>query len=256
MTEGQTDSARAIPRLRWWREVLYVIAFYAVYSAIRIRIEGSQSVARENAFRIIDAEKLIGTFHEESIQEAFLDWPVFISFWNVFYGTFHFVVTVFALVYMFRRATDRYPLWRNTLAFTTGFALIGFVTFPLMPPRLMPELGFVDTLASARYQAIWSFQSGAMKAAANAYAAMPSLHIGWAGWCACVLLPHARQWWSRALVVVYPVLTLFAIVVTANHFWLDAVGGIAVLGAGYLAARAFTPWIESLTRRTGNAPIP
>ncbi len=257
MTEADTappsDVARSgVPRLYWWREVAYIVAFYAAYSAIRIRLEGSEARAFANADRIIDVERLIGSYQEARIQRAFIDWEWFISFWNLFYGTFHFIVTIVALVWCFRRMKARYPLWRNTLAFMTGFALVGFALFPLAPPRLMPAShGFVDTLADARFNAIWSFQS--LKGAANNYAAMPSLHIGWALWATCVLAPAIGAPWRRILFCAYPLLTLFAIVVTANHFWLDAVGGALVLIAGFLAARAFTPRIESLTRRT--APL-
>jgi hypothetical protein len=236
--------------------VAYIIAFYAAYSAVRLRVAGSEARAFTNARRVIGFERLIGSFHEARIQHAFIRWPAFISFWNLFYGSFHFIVTVVALVYMFRRMKARYPLWRNTLAFMTAFALIGFSLFPLLPPRLLhlypstAHYGFIDTLDDARFTAIWSFQS--IKGAANSYAAMPSLHIGWALWCACVLVPAVKAPWQRVLLACYPLLTLFAIVVTANHYWLDALGGAAVLSTGYLASRAFTPWLESLTRRTGS----
>lgn len=188
-------------------------------------------------------ERALGSFHEESVQDAFIGWNAFISFWNLYYGTLHFIVSLGALVVMFRRMPERYPLWRNTLAITTGLALVGFAFFPLMPPRLLPaRFGFVDTLADPRFEALWSFQS--IKAAANSYAAMPSLHIGWAMWSVCVLYPWTRRWWARVLCIGYPVLTLFAIVVTANHFWLDAVGGAAVLAGGYGVARWWTPLLR------------
>ena len=75
----------------------------------------------------------------------------------------------------------------------------------------------------------------------NQYAAMPSLHFGWSSWCAFVLWPAARdRVWLRVLLVAYPLATLFAIIVTANHFWLDAVGGALVLGVGYAVASALT----------------
>ncbi|HUQ40473.1 MAG TPA: phosphatase PAP2 family protein [Acidimicrobiales bacterium] len=236
------------PRLRWWKEVLYVLAFYAVYSSIRIRLEGSKGRAFGNARRIIDLEQAIGTYVEEGVQQAFLGWRSFIQFWNVFYGSFHFIVTIVALVYMFRKMPTRYPLWRNTLACMTGLALVGFATFPLMPPRLLPtSYGFVDTLV--HYPALWSFDSGAMKKAANQYAAMPSLHIGWATWCVCVLLPAMRTTWAKVAMALYPVGTLFAIVVTANHYWIDALGGLTVLGLGHLLARV-------ITRLTWGEPAP
>jgi hypothetical protein len=223
--------------LRWWKELLTCIVFYLVYSWIRNQF-GSEAVQASDAFRnaerIIDLERLIGTFHEETIQEWFLDDRWFIQFWNLFYGSFHFVVTAFALIYLYVRQGHRYIRLRTTLAVTTALALIGFALFPLMPPRLLPDrFGFVDTLRT--YGGLWSFDDGALKKVSNQYAAMPSLHFAWATWSAMVLVPAVRQRWLRVLVCCYPLMTLFAITVTANHYWIDAAGGALILGLGYLA---------------------
>ena len=258
-TVAPEDAAASAPggegrgHLRWWREVLYVAAFYLVYSFIRNQFGSaavSEATAFANARTVIDAEEAIGLYVEEGVQEAFLGWRWFIQAWNLYYGTFHFVVTAFAIVYLFRRMPERYVRWRTTLACTTALALVGFATFPLMPPRLLPaSYGYVDTLVT--HGGLWSFDSGAMKAVSNQYAAMPSLHFGWSTWCTLVLLPAVRRPWLRALVVAYPVATLFAIVVTANHYWLDAVGGALVLGLGYLLGSA---WDRRTTAGRGRAP--
>lgn len=231
--------------------MLYIAAFYAVYSIIR-NTQGSATVSAAHAFNnarhVIRWERAIGVFHEESVQEAFLGRRPFIQFWNLFYGTFHFVVTIVALVLLFRRFPARYPRWRNTLAATTGLALVGFATYPLMPPRLLPSAyGFVDTLKV--YGGLWSFDSGPVAQVSNQYAAMPSLHFAWSTWSALVLYPMMRRSWSRAAVALYPAATLFAIVVTANHYVLDAAGGALVLGAG--AAAGF-----ALASATGRHPQP
>jgi len=237
-------------RLRWWKEALAILAFYAVYSSVRNQF-GSEAVhpgeALANARTVIDWERAMGLFFEESMQAWFLGAEWFIKFWNVFYGTFHFVVTAVALILLFRRDPGRYPRWRNTLAATTALALIGFALFPLMPPRLLNDFGayggraaefdFVDTLADIG--GLWSFDSGTMQKISNQYAAMPSLHAAWALWSVLVLWPMLRARWLKAVVVAYPVATLFAIVVTANHYWIDAVGGAAVFGLGYALASAW-----------------
>jgi hypothetical protein len=226
--------------------VLYIAAFYGVYSVIR-NTQGSASVSAAKAFaharEVIRFEEAVGLYFEEGVQEAFLDWRPFIQFWNLFYGTFHFVVTIAALVLLFRRFPARYPRWRNTLAATTGLALIGFAAYPLMPPRLLPAAyGFVDTLKV--YGGLWSFDSGPVAQVSNQYAAMPSLHFAWSVWSALVLYPMVTRRWLQELVALYPAATLFAIVVTANHFWLDAAGGAALLGvgaaAGFVLAAATT----------------
>jgi PAP2 superfamily len=232
---GRARSGRPA-HLRWWKEALTIAAFYGVYSFIRNQF-GSEAVSPEHAFdnakRIITLERWLGSYHEETIQDWFLDDRWFIQFWNLFYGSFHFVVTAFGIVFLYRWQGHRYVRWRTTLAFTTGLALIGFATFPLMPPRLLPaSYGFVDTLRT--YGGLWSFDDSALKAVSNQYAAMPSLHIGWAIWSTCVFLPAVRRPWLRALVISYPLLTTFAIVVTGNHYWIDALGGAVIVGIGYL----------------------
>ena len=140
---------------------------------------------------MIDLERNLRLFFEQRLQSWYLDLPGhgFIQFWNVYYGTAHFVVTIGALVWLFFRDPARYPQWRNTLAFTTLIALIGFAAFSLMPPRLLDKpvdkygpppamvtehFGFVDTLE--HYPTFWSFDSGGLKNVSNQYAAMPSLH--------------------------------------------------------------------------------
>ena len=224
---------------KWWREVAYVVAFYGVYTLVRNQGIAADSELRafDNALDVIRVEEWMGLYFEEGLQAVFLPAEWFIWCWNIFYGTAHFIVTTVALIWCFRRMPARYPLWRNTLAFTTALALIGYAFYPLMPPRLLPATwGYIDTLA--QIGGLWSFDSGAVKSVSNQYAAMPSLHFGWSLWSAFVLWPAARRrTWTAALLGVYPVATLFAIIVTANHFWLDAAGGALVLGVGYVVAR-------------------
>jgi hypothetical protein len=227
-TEAAVATGR---RLRWWRELAYVLTFYAIYSFIRNQF-GSAGAAPDHALghakSLIHAERVLGMFHEETVQQWFLGWRSFIQFWNLFYGTFHFVVTAFCIVWLFRRFPQRYVQWRTTLAVTTALALIGFAFYPLVPPRLLPHsYGFVDTLRD--YGGLWSFDSGAMSKVSNQYAAMPSLHFAWSTWCALVLVPTLRRTWVKALAISYPLLTLFAIVVTGNHYVLDAAGGVVIL---------------------------
>lgn len=233
---GESETPSGTGHLRWWKEALYALGFYLIYSLIRNQF-GSAAVSEASAFanarRIISIERALGAFHEEAVQQWFLSARWFIRSWNIYYGSFHFVVTAVALIFLFRHGTDRYVRWRTTLAATTGLALLGFAFFPLLPPRLLPSsYGFIDTLA--HFGGLWSFDSESMKAVSNQYAAMPSLHFGWSSWSAFVLWPYMRHAWSRALVIAYPVATLFAIVVTANHYWMDAAGGALVLGLGYL----------------------
>ena len=225
--------------LRWWVEILLVLVLYGVYSVVRNQFgsAGSPVASKAEAFRharlVIRVERDLHLFHEQQIQHWFLGWRAFIQFWNLFYGTFHFVVTAGCIVWLFVRFPERYRRWRNALVCTTALALFGFSLFPLLPPRLLPHsYGFVDTLQSMG--GLWSFDSGAMSKVSNQYAAMPSLHFAWSTWCALVIVPTARRTWVKVLAVCYPLLTVFAIIVTGNHYWIDAAGGAVILTLGTL----------------------
>lgn len=229
--------------LYWWVEVLAILAFYFVYSWIRNSNQAGWPDALRNAERLIDLQARLGLYHEETLQRWALDFQPLIIAANYFYGSLHFVVTIAAGVMLYRRFSDDYPLYRNTLAITTSIALIGFVAFPLMPPRLLDQYSpidyeFVDTLA--RYPTFWSFNSGAVSRISNQFAAMPSVHVAWATWCAMAFAPRVRSRWARALAVAYPIATVVVIVITANHFVLDAAGGLLVLAVGWLVANRIT----------------
>jgi len=254
--EPPADAAVPYPRLRWWKELVAATAFYVVYSFIR-NTQGSASVsgslAFRNARRVIDLEELTGLYHERAFQHLFLRADLLMEMWNVFYGTFHFVVTIGVLVLLFRRFPDRYRRWRTALAATTAFALIGFALYPLMPPRLLPpSYGFVDSLKA--YGSLWSFDSGAMNRISNQFAAMPSLHFAWSLWCACAVIPAVRRNWTKILMALYPLITLCAIVITANHYVLDAVGGALALGSGLVYSAVGTDIWGRV--RTSRRPAP
>lgn len=263
-----------------------MLGLYLVYSTVRNQFGSaggptgqSNAIAYGHALDIISIEQALGLYFEQGLQQWYLDLPRsgFIAFWNVFYGTAHFIVTTGALVWLFRRDPRRYPRWRNTLGCTTLLALVGFASFSLMPPRLLdaPQAafgppagvgadadadldadldGFVDTLA--RYETFWSFDSGALKDISNQYAAMPSLHVAWSLWSAFVLWPMVRRRWARALVVAYPAATTFGIIVTANHFWLDGVGGALTLAFGWFLGTRLADFWSTRHREPATEPIP
>jgi len=225
--------------LYWWAEIAFVLAFYFIYSTIRNANEGSPGVARANAIKLMQWQESLGINHEAAIHQWALEYKPLIIAANYFYGSLHFVVTTGVLVFLYRKFSDDYPLFRNTLAVATGVALIGFALWPLMPPRLLPDsYGFVDTLD--KYPTFWSFKRGAVNQISNQYAAMPSVHCAWALWCTCALVPRVKHVWAKVLAILYPLGTVASIVVTSNHYFLDAVGGFLVLGFGYVVARIFT----------------
>ncbi len=231
----------------WWGEIVAILAYYGIYTAIRDITSANTATAFHHARQVIHLERTLGLYHELGIHVWARDIRPLIIACNYFYGSLHFVVTIGAGIYLFRKFPDEYPRWRNTLAVATGLALIGFYTYQLMPPRLLPDsYGFIDTLA--KDPTFWSFNSGAVSKLSNQYAAMPSVHCCWAGWCACVLVPRVKPLWGKTLAALYPFFTMFVIVSTANHYFVDALGGFTILLVGYLVARLVT--------RSGRPPAP
>jgi membrane-associated phospholipid phosphatase len=226
----------------WMIELVAGAVLFFVYDTLRDAVRGRPATALANARDVVDLERFLGIYQEHRIQSAFLDWAPFISFWNIYYGTIHFVVPVVALVVLYRRAPARYVRWRNTLVALLAIGLLGFALYPLAPPRLLPGHDFVDTAAEyfnfGPQQPIRLGPDGQPTAAAqdafgNLFAAMPSLHVGWATWSALALLPLARRRWLQVVLLAYPLCTVFAIVVTGNHWLLDAVGGWVALALAY-----------------------
>jgi hypothetical protein len=229
-------------RHRWWRELLLVAVFYGLYSAVR-DIHGRKPVsvdtARANAMMIVHAEQWLHVFAEQWIQAVFIHNRLLVSLLDDYYGTAHFAAVIVVLVVLYRWFPERYGLLRNTLAVTTTLALVGFLVFPVMPPRLLPaSFKFVDTLQTIG--GVWNFKSAPVDSVSNQFAAMPSLHTAWSVWCALALRPLIRPRWGRIAIFAYPALTVFCIVVTGNHYFADAAGGVAAVAVGYGAARLLT----------------
>ena len=236
---------------RWWAQPPLCYGFYEAFEWVRSQIEGSRHDAVLNAYQIVHAERILHLFREARVEHWVLPCAPLcqvattstlerdvIRFWNVYYGFIHFAVPGLALVFLYFTFPERYRLWRNTAGFTLALALIGFWLYPVLPPRLLPpHFGFFD---AARYGGIGPIGKAEAGLLSNAYAAMPSLHIGLSTWFVFAVFPVLRRWWTRALLVLYPFVTLFAVVVTANHYILDGVGGVATLAVAYLLARLVT----------------
>jgi hypothetical protein len=238
-------------RLRWWKELLFTGAIYVFYESTRNLTKSGAATAYDNALEIMRAQRWLRINVEYELQQFFIDdrWLIVLS--NYFYGAGYVVSTLFALVWLYRRRPDHYPFWRNTLAIGTLLGLIGFRYYPLMPPRLLDVhlgqaiYGFVDTLKE--FPTLWSFDNSAMEKVSNQYAAMPSLHCGWAIWVAMATFGLVRTQVMRVVVLLLPAATIFVVVVTANHYLLDAVGGLIIMLVAYC--------ISMLITRAGYVPF-
>lgn len=229
------------PRPTARREALVILVFYGLYTVVRDlhATVGGFVQSTHNALKLVAIERHLGIFAEQGLQHLVIGWRGFIEFWDSYYGTIHFIAVIFVLVVLYFRYPSRYMMWRNTLALTTGLALIGFAFFPVLPPRLLPaSYHFVDTLKTVG--GVWNFSHGLIAEASNQYAAMPSLHTAWSTWCALAMIPLIRPWWGKALAGLYPVATVFCIVITANHYFLDAAAGVLTVAVAFAMARLLT----------------
>ncbi|MFF3374563.1 phosphatase PAP2 family protein [Streptomyces sp. NPDC002680] len=226
---------RAPRRPRLWFEILLIAVSYWTYSLIRNAVPEQKAEALRNADWIWKTEHSLGIAFEESVNHAINSVTWLIVGMNYYYATLHFVVTLGVLVWLYRSHPGRYAATRLTLFATTVVALVGYYLYPLAPPRLMNGGDFIDTVMI--HHTWGSMASGDLKHMSNQYAAMPSMHIGWSTWAGLTIFALASVPWVRVLGLLYPMATLLVIVATANHFWLDAVGGLMCLSFGFLVAR-------------------
>ncbi|MFE6401385.1 phosphatase PAP2 family protein [Streptomyces alboflavus] len=222
-------------RPKLWFEILLIAVSYWTYSLIRNAVPEQKSAALRNADWIWDVEQSLGLAFERSVNQAVDSVTWLIVGMNYYYATLHFIVTLGVLVWLYRCHPGRYAATRLVLFATTAVALLGYYLYPLAPPRLVPGGDFIDTVVV--HNTWGSMASGDLKNMSNQYAAMPSMHIGWSLWCGLTIFALASVPWVKVLGLLYPTLTLVVIVATANHFWLDAVGGMICLAFGYTVAR-------------------
>ena len=232
---GPLRRLRTPRRPRLWFEILLIAVSYWTYSLIRNAVPEQKAEALRNADWLWNLEHHLGIAVEQSVNHAVNSVTWLIVGMNYYYATLHFIITLAVLVWLYRSHPGRYAAARLVLFATTGVALIGYYLYPLAPPRLMTGTGFIDTVLV--HDTWGSMASGDLKNMSNQYAAMPSMHIGWSVWSGLTIFALARIPWIRVLGLLYPAATLLVIVATANHFWLDAVGGLICLAFGYTVAR-------------------
>lgn len=225
---------------------IYVV-LYPVFTWARGFVVPSAAAALSNAERLIGWEQSLGIYYEVDIQQFFLPHRWFIGFWNVWYGSVHFAAPIVAFVVLYRRDPLRYVRWRNTYLLMLLPILLGFWLFPLMPPGLLPSgYGYVETRLAYFTIGKPVPHSGESM---FLYAAMPSMHIAFATWVTLALWPLARTRLARLALASYPALMIFSTVVTASHYFLDAVGAWLALAVGYSLASWRTWWPGWKSRR-------
>ncbi|WP_405672013.1 phosphatase PAP2 family protein [Streptomyces sp. NBC_01530] len=237
------EAATPRTRLRWWTELPLILLVYACYSAGRLLARGDTDGAVSHGLSILRIEKVLHINAEHPLNrlfthEAWLGVPA--DFW---YASLHYLVTPALLIWLFRSRAVHYRAARTWLMTSTFIGLIGFTLLPTCPPRLLSAgHGFVDTMAQYSSYGWWGGEASAPRGLGgmtNQYAAMPSLHVGWALWCGVMLWRYGRTPATKVAAVAYPLLTTIVVMGTANHYFLDAVAGAAVMGVGLV----LTPYV-------------
>ncbi|MFJ8532936.1 bifunctional glycosyltransferase 87/phosphatase PAP2 family protein [Streptomyces sp. NPDC093591] len=255
---------RVLSRPNLLFELLLIRVTYYAYAQIRLAAAGDSHsagrvTAEENGAEIHSIERALGIDIEYWANHAVVKVDWLRNFFDFYYESFHFGVPLAILGVLYWRRPVDYRWARSAIGFATVFALIGFWLYPLAPPRLMPGLGFIDTVHGP--QDFSRPDYGTLTELTNQYAAMPSLHFGWSLWCGLVILVLAPRWWMKALGLLHPLFTVTAIVVTANHWVLDAAGGALVVAAGFgmthllQGPRARTVTTEA-ERVSSDSPVP
>lgn len=204
------------------REVALILVLYGAWQfATTLRV-GDRAAAEQAGDGVAAIEAALGWPTEAALQAPVLGHTWLVAFADLYYAVVHVPVFVVTLAWVLLRHRPDWPFARTTTAIVTGLCLVVQLR-AVAPPRLLPDLGVVDT-ALENGRSVYAALPGA-----NELSAMPSLHIAWAATVALLVVVCARSRW-RWLVVAYPLLTLWVVVVTGNHFVLDGVVAIVLLG--------------------------
>lgn len=229
------------------RELVLIALLYVAYSGVRLLADTQVPAAVDRATSLLHVERFLrldveGALNQVIAQTTWLG--VGMSYW---YSVLHYIVTPAVLTWMFWRHRDAYPRVRNALVLASAAALLGYLLVPMAPPRLMAS-GYVDVLAQTAQYGWWSDHASApvgLDGLTNEFAAMPSLHVGWAVWVAWTVAARTGRW-GRALSIGYAVGTTVVVIGTGNHWLLDAVAGavlmwVAIVVTGRVDRRAGRP---------------
>lgn len=172
---------------------------------------------------------------------------------SYYYDNAHFVVTFGLLGWLWWRHPGRYRPLRSALVLVNLIGLAVFWRYPVAPPRMLG--GFTDVVAASHTFGSW--HTGSLATDADQLAAMPSLHLAWATWCAVALWGLSSRWWVRAAAVLYPCLTAFAVLGTGNHYLLDVLAGALTAGAAFAVVRLVSvPVVTKLLRSRESGTLP
>lgn len=218
---------------RWWwfpeagigrtlLEVSILVPAYILYSLVRGTVHDRTPEAVSRAAALVHVEQTMGIFWEYELQSLILTWGAAVRAVNTVYVWGHLPVIIAVAIWLLVFHRHRYALFRNAFLISGAIGLLLFWLIPTAPPRFLQYWGFVDTAVSSG--SYYFFQPPAF---VNQYAAMPSMHFGWSLLAAVAIFANVKSPY-RYLALLMPVATLGGVVLTANHFFLDAAAGAAV----------------------------
>jgi hypothetical protein len=225
---------------RWlpngWLDAIRQLALFAgayyLYRIVRGFVDGQAGLAFENARTLVDFERSIGLFFEPGLQAWARGEDWLLTWANWMYVNSHFVVTTTFLIWLYIARNYAFYYVRNMFMVAMGLALAGYLVYPTAPPRFLPEWGFTDTVAAF----VGEGAENSANALYNPFAAVPSMHVAFALMIAVPALFLVRNRVVKAFWAIYPGLVTLVVMVTANHFWMDAALGALVAAASASAA--------------------
>ena len=229
---------------RWlpngWIDAIRQLALFAgayyLYRIVRGLVDGQTGLAFENARTLVDAERSLGLFFEPGLQGWAKGQEWLLLFANWMYVNSHFVVTTTFLIWLYIARNHAFYFVRNMFMVAMGLALVGYLVYPTAPPRFLPEWGFTDTVAGF----VGETAENSANVLYNPFAAVPSMHVAFALMIAVPAFFLVRNRLLKALWAVYPAIVTLVVMVTANHFWLDAaLGALVAAASAYAASAAF-----------------
>ena len=246
--------ARALPQgwLDGLRQLALFLTAYFGYRLVRGLVEGRATAAFQHARELISIERTLHLFIEPSVQAWASGSHVVMVSASWLYVNAQGPITIAALLYLYVHHNERFYFVRNMFMVAMAIALIGYVVFPTAPPRFMPEWGFIDTVRDLTPVNV-SHTSASMSALLNPYAAVPSMHVAFALMIAWPLARLARRPAVRVAWIMYPFVMVFVIVVTANHFILDALLG-ALTAAAAAGGASWLAWARPGAWRFSRVP--
>jgi hypothetical protein len=222
----QHASSRRAQLYRLRHEALLFVGMLFLYDVGRYIAARHVGMAFHHAQTVLGIERWLYLPNEAALQQWFLSaYAGVVQAANVYYASMHFPMTILTLVWLFFYHPLHYLWARRALVTATGLGLVIEFVYPLAPPRMLGAQGFIDA-AEKFGQSV--YDAPGVAGLTNQFAAMPSLHVGWALLVAIVLISSIESRWSW-LFALHPIVTLFVVVVTANHYWLDGLVGSALV---------------------------